>query len=174
MYVTGFQCPEIDMSAYGPTSAKPSHYSAITGAGRNGELWTPTATLNCGAYNTDGVMYPESATTFHMICDGASNTLLIGERLIDPWDWISGAAKEGAPINDVCSGSAKNVRYSINAPPGPAGLSLNDLPFGSEHARGAHFGYADGSVHFLSETLDFTIFQDLATRDGAETGDDVL
>jgi len=29
---------------------------------------------------------------------------------------------------------------------------------GSDHARGAHFGLADGSVHFLSETIDKQLF----------------
>ena len=47
-------------------------------------------------------------------------------------------------------------------------MLLNDLFFNSDHPGGAQFCYADGSVHFLDEAIDFTLYQDLATKDGDE------
>lgn len=41
----------------------------------------------------------------------------------------------------------------------------NRTPILSAHPGGAHVGFADGSVHFLSETINFTLFQLLAIRD---------
>lgn len=44
----------------------------------------------------------------------------------------------------------------------------NDAPFGSDHAGGASFVFADGHVQFLSDTIDITTYQDLSTRAGGE------
>ena len=40
--------------------------------------------------------------------------------------------------------------------------------FGSDHIRGANFGYADGSVQFINEETDTTVLMGLATRNGGE------
>ena len=47
-------------------------------------------------------------------------------------------------------------------------LLLNELQFSSEHTGGAFFCLADGSVQFLREEMDFTVYQDMATKDGGE------
>jgi len=59
--------------------------------------------------------------------------------------------------------------YSQIAPPGAQkSVLFNDLHYGSRHPGGAQFLLGDGSVHFLSETMDFTTFQDMATIAGGE------
>jgi hypothetical protein len=47
-------------------------------------------------------------------------------------------------------------------------MAFNNIDFGSRHPGGAQFGFANGSAHFLGETINFTTYQDLATRDGGE------
>ena len=47
-------------------------------------------------------------------------------------------------------------------------MLVNDLPFGSVHPGGAHFARADGGVTFLSDDIDFTVFEALATIAGGE------
>ena len=47
-------------------------------------------------------------------------------------------------------------------------MLLNDLFFASKHSGGANFSLADGSVQFLSDSIDFTLYQDLSTRNGEE------
>jgi prepilin-type processing-associated H-X9-DG protein len=49
-------------------------------------------------------------------------------------------------------------------------VRTNELAFGSKHSSGAHFAYADGSVHFLDESIDLNLLRDLATRQGEELG----
>ena len=49
-------------------------------------------------------------------------------------------------------------------------IPLNDLYFASRHPGGAHFCLADGSVHFVRDTIDLTVLQDLATKAGGEVG----
>ena len=101
-------------------------------------------------------------------------------------DWMFGAVWIGASrteIEEVQLGAAKNIRWPINADNGAFGyhrrdsaappnsnppMLENDLPFGSEHPGGAFFALVDGSVHFLHDDIDFTIYQDLATKCGGE------
>jgi len=37
--------------------------------------------------------------------------------------------------------------------------------FGSFHPGGCQFGLADGSVHFVSETIDLNLYRQMAIRD---------
>ena len=40
--------------------------------------------------------------------------------------------------------------------------------FRSDHPGGGNFLFADGSVHFLTETIDMLTYQDLSTMAGGE------
>lgn len=179
--IASFMCPEIDVPT-ASTTLKLSSYAAVSGPGRGGMMLDLSDTL-CGDMAQDGLMFPGSETKISSVTDGTSNTLALGERLDAHWDWMSGATRRGDPLTEICSESGKNIRYPINADPwtygfyrgdatAPAGAPktalLNDLRFASEHRSGAHFAYADGSVHFLHEQLDFVVFQDLATIAGEE------
>ena len=50
----------------------------------------------------------------------------------------------------------------------PARADLLDVFFASRHPGGAQFALVDGSVHFLSETIQFDVYEDLATVAGGE------
>jgi len=41
-------------------------------------------------------------------------------------------------------------------------LTLSDFAFGSKHPGGANFLFGDGSVRFLAETIDGTLYGRLA------------
>jgi hypothetical protein len=43
------------------------------------------------------------------------------------------------------------------------------VSFGSQHPGGAQFLLGDGAVHFVSETIDFYVYQATATKDFGET-----
>ena len=45
----------------------------------------------------------------------------------------------------------------------------NHVPFGSYHPGGANFVFADGHVQFLSESMNFDIYQALSTYQDGET-----
>ena len=88
------------------------------------------------------------------------------------------------PNQQMCVAAAKNITFPPNADPtvfgyeihdeeAPAGakkeIHFNDLYFGSEHPSGAQFAFADGSVRFIDDDVDFTVYQGMATRSGNET-----
>jgi hypothetical protein len=90
----------------------------------------------------------------------------------------------GSAEERLCLLAMKNVRWPINAPPATSGyyvfdrdapsndvrtLRLNDLYFGSRHPQGAWFAFAGGNVHFFADDIAFTVYQDLATRNGGES-----
>ena len=142
------------------------------GPGRDGDVVELEQSL-CGNQATDGPFYPWSSTRIRDIQDGSSNTLAVGERLYELRVWTRGACDAG----HICVASAKNVVWPINSDPDvvcyndcPAGRTclFNDLCFGSRHPGGAHFAFADGSVHFVSETINFETYEHLATIAGGE------
>ncbi len=127
---------------------------------------------------------PNSGVPFAAFRDGTSNTIIVGERHYETRSWVTGSWYSGSRTNmtKICNYN-KNVTWPINsdpdqigyyvysqiAPPGAQkSVLFNDLHYGSRHPGGAQFLLGDGSVHFLSETMDFTTFQDMATIAGGE------
>jgi hypothetical protein len=131
------------------------------------------------------VLIVGQSTPVSQITDGTSHTLLIGERVYSlRRDWLHGAEWQVGntfAVRDdqiMCVGASKNVVWPPNAnvyytrdeqaPPGAELVAMNSLQFGSQHPRGAQFALADGSVHFIHEAIDITVYQGMATRDGGE------
>lgn len=50
----------------------------------------------------------------------------------------------------------------------PKTISVNDLPFASQHTSGVNFAYGDGSVHFIQENIDVPVYLALGSRNGEE------
>lgn len=177
-------CPSVDTPG---GDLLPAHYTGIAGSaqGEPASLDLPNQSFYGDAY-IDGVLYADSRTRLAQITDGTSHTVVVGEAIYLPTtaakNWMFGViwvAGRGGRVDEMQIGPVKNLRYPINAdndqfgyyrwdtaaPTGAARTMLeNDLPFGSQHPGGANFLMVDGSVHFLSDELDFTILQDLATR----------
>jgi prepilin-type processing-associated H-X9-DG protein len=73
------------------------------------------------------------------------------------------------PINAGYTTADGYYRFDFDAPIGATKLMLlNNLYFGSFHSGGAQFCFADGSVQMLSNEIDYTLFEDLATIAGQE------
>ena len=56
----------------------------------------------------------------------------------------------------------------LKAPKELRTLLKNDLYFGSRHPGGAWFAFAGGNVQFIAEDIAFSVYQDMATRNGGE------
>ena len=157
-----------------PTDHKTSNYWGVMGAGRNGKVVELNDSI-CGSYYTDGLFPPGHARRMRDVQDGTSNTLAFGEATYQLRGWIKGVYF--ASSTQICMLSAKNVRWPINSDPevlcytgctSGRTLLLNDVFFASRHPGGAQFTFVDGSVQFLSETIQFDIYEDLATVAGGE------
>ncbi len=112
--------------------------------------------------DTHGMFMENTAIGFGGIVDGTSNTFLIGER--DSLygrgaAWIGTRNPRGALARGIYYVTA-NVRPQLNSSDPPYGWNSSanravQAGFSSLHTGGANFSYADGSVHFISETIEW-------------------
>jgi prepilin-type N-terminal cleavage/methylation domain-containing protein/prepilin-type processing-associated H-X9-DG protein len=107
-----------------------------------------------------------------MITDGTSNTLMVHEVSwkgleLSPGSlrsWVRGIAWN----NDATS--AKNIANAMNTVRYNGGGNWNSISMGSNHPQGCNVGLADGSVRFLSKSIDLNrVLLPLASRAGNET-----
>jgi len=125
------------------------------------------------------------------VLDGTSNTIMVGEVLIECHDHSDGRgwwhfnqmnnahASTSAPINtmDTCWATKKKKTACPLWSPSNRGLQVTpdtwNLSWGfrSRHSGGAQFVFADGSTHFLTETINYDTYQALGgRRDGRQVG----
>jgi len=146
-----------------------ANYVGVAGSGLKSRVKLEQS--HCGDYHTDGVLFPHSRIQLAAIRDGASNTLLVGERTYQLRGWTRGAFHYGNPKSHTCVFSAKNITWPLNSDntvlsfrdKGPPWTCLfNDLYFQSRHPGGVQFVYADGSVHLIRDTISFVTLQRMA------------
>lgn len=132
------------------------------------------------AFKADGVLYLDSKTKLADIADGASNTLMVGERppskdLIMGW-WYAGWGQDKDGEGDMLLGvRTRNTSiYGPGCPPGPYDFKPGDFDdqcdafhFWSPHPNGANFALADGSVRFIRYSAN-ALMPALASRSGGE------
>ena len=120
-------------------------------------------------YFHKGVFGNDGAARIRDITDGTSNVLAVGEAKQQSDSSVYGPFW-GAGVHTCCHGRVpwNNERYgAINGVGATWGANDNVTQyawqFGSHHEGGGHFLFADGSVHFLSENIDYrNTFQLLA------------
>ncbi|MBC7854197.1 MAG: DUF1559 domain-containing protein, partial [Pirellulaceae bacterium] len=130
---------------------------------------------------------------FGAVRDGTSNTIFLGEILGECTDhqgggwWRFNTAANGftstsCPINifTTCAGSgqeAANKGYPYNGitsmPDCTSRQQWNlSMGFRSRHPQGCQFVFGDGSVHFISQSVNYATYQRLGgRRDGQPLGD---
>ncbi len=157
-----------------------SHYYGVSGPkGTNpktGQAY-PYTNNTWGGLCKTGILFNDSSVQPADIRDGLSNTLMVGEmaiRIVENWQYGNGWEGGGdggnwvrAGIIPDGSGGSKNVDLAINAM--PVSPRINDAPFGSLHAGGgATFVRGDGSVSFVGDSIDITVYKSLCSRKGGE------
>jgi type II secretory pathway pseudopilin PulG len=104
----------------------------------------------------------QEPVTFKSITDGLSNTFMVGED--SPFHNYHSTAY-------YSNGDYSSCHAPLNykpTPPTPLEW-YNVMGFRSEHPSGAHFAIADASVQFVNESVDYTLYRRLSTRNGGET-----
>jgi prepilin-type processing-associated H-X9-DG protein len=153
----------------------------------NGAAMTPPHNWTCyGAEN--GMFHYVDDPTYHSLrfssaSDGTSNTILLGEDLIDKHVYLWGDQAGGlrGPFTMDCGFQLHNGHVPINYPiisadiqqdcsidPKHAMLNLSvSSGYKSQHPGGANFAFLDGSVHFINQNIDqITLIQLCVRNDG--------
>ncbi len=109
------------------------------------------------AEDNHGLLFLNSHIRRADVTDGLAHTLLLAEKLAEPGDlgWMSGTRA-----------TLRNTGLPPNAPvPLPTATPVEPTPltyvggFASRHPGGLLMGRADGSVQFVSETVDLPLWQ---------------
>ena len=174
--------PHVGMGTFLPILSCPSDSRRLRPGVPLEDMPAPTSYLGIEGVNqffNDGIFYRDSRTRFSDVTDGASCTLLVGERppsLKGNYGrWYGGWGPWGV-ANSYLGVEELGVSGKLDAcTDGPYRFSPDRLQnpcstfhFWSLHAGGAHFLAVDGSVHFLSYA-GASVLPELATRSGGES-----
>jgi hypothetical protein len=158
-----FSCPSdtkpqtIALATEAINPAATSSYKAASGAYNAHHVSTQPAQQFNGAFERDSRGAPYKLST---LTDGTSNTILIGET---KWgmntqnrtrSYLYGASDAGSFWADM--GTECVLVNGFRAINWPLKNQAGNRTAGSFHASGAQFGFGDGSVHFISESIDHT------------------
>jgi prepilin-type N-terminal cleavage/methylation domain-containing protein len=183
-----YQCP----SHPNPGSINPSkdeyQLSTYNGVcGNNTYNDDATDLITEVGYDSNGMFFLNSGVRIGDVVDGTSNTFLIAEVQDELRGEVNGSNErrmrgsdrkycfsgggDGNPPTDASEYVVgMETDDPINANTRDAtGFFNNDGEYaGSYHPGGAQFALTDGSVRFVTETINMTIYRGLATRAGGE------
>jgi prepilin-type N-terminal cleavage/methylation domain-containing protein/prepilin-type processing-associated H-X9-DG protein len=178
-----FLCPSDPRGAFTLNNAV-SDYVAIVGP----QSW---ASVSGGLGDTGGIITAnwsnsaivQTQVTWVGVTDGTSNTIMLGERPPDAlgiygtWEGIMSESGVGvAGLDEWTSFTDFNTMTPCPfvALFGPAS-TVNDCAYNnvsSFHTGGANFAFGDGSVRFISYSINPQTLTNLSTRTGGEVIDD--
>ena len=113
----------------------------------------------------NGIFYREDGSrklTTLAITDGTSNTLMVGESS-HSFDQHCGGWAFPNYVHGTCA-----IPLNFKDPGGTVANWKNRYSFYSYHTAGGNFAKADGSVIFVSESINITSYRNMATIKGGE------
>jgi len=174
-----FVCPSDPNTASGQHGN--TNYLACQGGGPDPDTPTRRACASGGFADRyffhNGIFHANSRITAGHVLDGLSNVVLVGESRYMPliqrdpsppgigWDsalrwWASGDYSVPVGLCATNRGINSESGDSTTLWYGPWMIST----FGSRHPGGAGFAMADGSTHFLSDSIDLAVYRLLGQR----------
>jgi prepilin-type N-terminal cleavage/methylation domain-containing protein len=178
--VKTFLCPADPSSGNGPRTdaadlsglaVGQTNYKGVSGANWDwGEArWHNMGTNGSpdGLVHGDGMFYRYdwvNPRRMASVTDGTSNTFMVGEDLPDRNQWCSWPYANNAV--GTCA-IAPNARR-LNGKDYDRGDWGDVYAFRSRHTGGLNFACVDGSVHFVSDSIDLSVYRALATIQGGE------
>jgi prepilin-type N-terminal cleavage/methylation domain-containing protein/prepilin-type processing-associated H-X9-DG protein len=112
--------------------------------------------------------------TLASITDGTSNTISAGEVLPaqradnNVWEWNSGGYGTTVPISYPSAQSCTLPGNNWGTSNWASRCAYTNTGFKSHHPGGANFLFADGSVHFLKQSINMYSYCALGSRNGGE------
>jgi prepilin-type N-terminal cleavage/methylation domain-containing protein len=100
---------------------------------------------------------------FSQVTDGLSSTIMLGESLPDQCVYNTAFAP-----NFPIAGTTIPLN-TLNQSTLVYGEHVRACGYKSRHPGGAHLAMGDASVHFISESIDYRLYNELGTRAGAES-----
>ena len=120
--------------------------------------------------DADGIFFLNSSIRMRDLTDGSSNTIGVGE-CVNNFDEFKDHFYIGSTSIGGWDGAPREYSEYL-ASTDVAMNTTNEVAFGSMHVGGAQFLMMDGSVRFLSENMNRTIYSYLGSRaDGEVIGD---
>ncbi|MCX7424671.1 MAG: DUF1559 domain-containing protein [Planctomycetia bacterium] len=168
-------CPGVTLSAKTDYAINCGSYQGFETAGPGSEAEVDNGTYTWTVANLNGISYQISEVRVADIKDGTTNTILIGEKYLEPDQYTTGATggdnecMYGGPNVDNYRATQYAPGSSIDLRPlqDRAGLVM-PWSFGSAHASGAHFSFCDGSVRSISYEVDPGVFMLLGSRNDGQ------
>ena len=185
-----FRCPSMNQPEHVDNSnVKGRVPASYRGCGSSDVMTDDAGTAPAGfrsfqEIEHNGIFYGCSHVGLSAILDGTSTTILIGESSTDMEFIQNGNAMDywylGSPQIDPCNcdGSAAGTEFSefvgstaarLNSRWNPATSGYEkEMSFGSYHVGGAYFCFADGSVRFIADAVERSLYRALGSRNGSE------
>ncbi len=121
----------------------------------------------------DGMLAEKDGCRIALVTDGTSNTVIVAE--------VTGGGPDSQVGHMWIANDLIDTRDGVNGPwtvpanpliAGRKNFSRVDTGPSSYHPGGCHFLMADGSVHFVSESISQAVLTALTTRDGGDVVDE--
>jgi len=149
---------------YCPTRRAPKLYrntSRLDFAGNSGSSTNKT--------HLDGILEESNRIRIGMfsVTDGTTNTILVGEKQLDPRQLGGGGTLYDDNEPFVNTGWESDIVRQGSSPPRKDKDHATRRPydlFGSSHPSGANVVMVDGSVHHIAWEIDATTFRNLCVR----------
>ena len=161
-------CPSrrLPQSLQGVQSGMPNSLRGAIDYAGNGGIGPSNFPADASFIDQTGVLIPRAGNKVSLadLPDGASNTLLVGERNFNRK--LSGQSWMYDENNGYINGwDWDTIRWGYDRPaPDRHDDSYYDLRFGSSHTGGVQFVLADGSVRMVRYSISLSTFQNLCHR----------
>jgi len=165
----------------GPGSSNQQGFHGNYAACAGSTAYNPTDGSNAGD-KLNGIFYVQSKTRLSDISDGASSTIFLSELIVSPdinthdvRGRLFNVARQGGVIFSTLYTPNTTVsdvlQWCQDMPKAPCRQSWSgvNLSTRSYHSGGVNSAFADGSVRFMSNTVNAQAWTGMGTRSGGET-----